>query len=156
MFYVGSLLMIRSQNVDNTIIANPGNVFGNTAAYRATFPNGIAGAYRDYMTNTILPQINTPPKYLTELWTNVFGPNLYAAYNLPNVQVQYLNDWMEFYNLAAEINAKYFVNGRFSWEYTFAFTWDVTNVKKRDFAELARRQGSCPFPSNTETLCIPL
>jgi len=59
--------MTRSYNVDSMIDANADNLFGNTVPYWDVFPFGIARAYRDYMTDTILPQINKPPQYLTTL-----------------------------------------------------------------------------------------
>jgi len=57
-----------SLNLDQTVQANKFSLFGDTSAYTSTFPNGIAGAYKDYMTKNILPQIKLAPKYLTAIW----------------------------------------------------------------------------------------
>ncbi|PVH93267.1 hypothetical protein DM02DRAFT_474912, partial [Periconia macrospinosa] len=62
--------------IDDEIATNTQNMFGNTAAYYAAFPTGIAEAYKEFMKKTIEPQITTPPKYLTNLWERTIGPFL--------------------------------------------------------------------------------
>src|SRR5947209_10866462 len=80
----------RSHNIDRRITENSDNLFGNIDAYRAAFPRGLAGAYRDYMSNTIQAQINDPPQYLTDLWNLIMGNIQNAAY-LPDVFDEYFD-----------------------------------------------------------------
>lgn len=138
---------------------NQGSMFGDTTAYRTAFPNGISGAYIDFMTSTILPQINYAPKYLTNLWTEVFGENLMTAKSLPDVLTnqQYKQQYLDLSKIGADHNNHYqTADGTFSWDYTFAFDWDP-NIKfswstkgtsKRDETQFIKRNGSCPLLSS--------
>lgn len=134
-FYVSSLLMTRRRNVDSIITENSNNLFGNLDAYNVAFPNGIAGAYRDYMTNTIQPQINRPSQYLTSLWVDVIWADIQNAFHLPDVGEdrnnpnnpgQYYDQWLMFFQFAQQMKTKYYVNNVWTWEYDFRFSWDCT------------------------------
>lgn len=154
------VLTNRSKSVDSLISSNPGNLFGNIAAYQAAFPQGLAGAYRDFMTSTIEPQITTPPQYLTSLWTTRIGPAITNSYHLPNVGTdpnnptqhgRYSADYHNIYNLLIAHNQHYYVNNAYTWEYTFSFSWDVTRNKKRDVNDLLERKGSCGLRTNSNS-----
>ncbi|KAI9643088.1 hypothetical protein NHQ30_008823 [Ciborinia camelliae] len=106
----------------------------NTAAYKAAFPgvDGIASSYKDFITTTILPQINEPPKYLTKLWKNTILPDVANAKKLkdvgtdpanPNNPGKYLPEWTKIDNLVAAHEKHYYSSGKYSWDYSFAFTW---------------------------------
>lgn len=144
------------QSVDLLISSNPTNLFGNIAAYQSTFPQGLAKAYRNFMTSTIEPQIKAPPQYLTSLWKTRIGPSLLNSKSLPNVNPegqrgQYYTDWSYLDNLVARHNAHYLVNNVYTWEYTFSFSWDVTHHKKRDENDLLKKQGSCALRTNSNS-----
>src|SRR6266480_3118076 len=129
--------MTRSQNVDSRIATGS---IGYTQSYHRVFPYGIAGAYEDYMTNTILPQINTPPQYLKSLIEDVFWPDIMAAYYLPDVydpqdpdnQGQYYDQWEMFYKFFSDMYTKYYVGDVWTWDYQFTFSWGcpVTGLKR--------------------------
>lgn len=154
------MLTNRSKSVDSLISSNPGNLFGNIAAYQAAFPQGLAGAYQDFITSTIEPQITAPPQYLTSLWTTRIGPAIMNSYYLPNVGAdpnnpnqpgRYKADYNNIYNLLVAHNKQYYVNNAFTWEYTFSFSWDITRNKKRDINDLLKGQGSCHLRTNSNS-----
>lgn len=137
----------RSQTLD-TRVRNPANkkIFNAQAiaAWQTAFgAGGIAGAYRTYMTNTILPQITNPPVYLTALF-NLIKNNIAEAKKLPNVGTDAatgrspganLPRWSEYDNFAAAIDDLYAnldFTSNFLWEYSFSFTWNVNNVKRQN------------------------
>lgn len=135
-----------SKNLDAQIALNPGGLFGaNTAPWTAAFgTTGIAGAYRTFMTNTILPQITVPSAYLTLLW-NWIKQGITDAHGLPDVATDattgnapgpHLAAWQQYDNFATAIDNLYAGTGlnagRYDWEYTFAFSWNVAHVKRQD------------------------
>lgn len=134
-------------------------MFPNTAAWNTAFGSGgIAGAYKDYMTNTILPQITTPPTYLTQLWETRIKSGITAAENLPDVktdsndntkQGRFYPEWEKYSNFANEVEAIYKSSGAYEWEYTFTFQWDRNNKRQDEDDELGDGELSCPFPSSS-------
>lgn len=105
------------------------------------------------MTGTILPQINYPPQYLTTLVNQLIYPNLINAQVLAsNTQADYA-EWQGMYNLMVTNIHHYWSNGAsYTWDYNFDFSWEIpvdTSDKRRDLAEVIRRQGSgsCPIIS---------
>ena len=128
------------QTLDLLIFNNPGNMFGNLEAYRAAFPNGLAEAYKTFMTSLIEPQINTPPQYLTRLWTTIIDPLIRESYYVPGVGMDpyddqpgpYYNEWAAIYNLLVNHNNHYWSDNpnAYTWDYTFAFSWDTTNTRR--------------------------
>ncbi|KAF7860310.1 hypothetical protein EAF04_008437 [Stromatinia cepivora] len=142
----------------------------NIAAYKSAFPgtDGIASVYKDFMTNIILPQINAPPKYLTNLWKNRIMPGIANAKKLKDVGTdpantknpgKYLSEWTKINNLIRAHESHYNFAGTYSWDYTFAFTWNT--IRKRN-AGLDARQAcsiqvtpvptSKPSPSGTSLI----
>lgn len=123
-------------NLDRRIADNA-EWFPNIATWTTAFgPGGIAGAYKGYMDNTVLPQINTPPTDLTELWRDMIKPGIAAAENLPDVKTDSKNsaspgpfypDWKKFSDFANEVDAIYQIEGGYEWDYTFNFEWNRNN-----------------------------
>ncbi|CAD6448847.1 21725305-b7ef-4914-aa7c-2f61d60e08b6 [Sclerotinia trifoliorum] len=112
----------------------------NIAPYKSAFPgtDGIASAYKDFMTKTILPQINAPPKYLTNLWKNRIMPDIANAKKLKDVGTdlantknpgKHLPEWTKINNLITAHESHYNPGGTYSWDYKFAFTWNA--IRKR-------------------------
>jgi hypothetical protein len=128
-------------------------MFGSLLAYQTKFPHGFAGAYRNWMTTEVLPKINAPSIYLTSLWYDRIWKDLGIAMNMPGVYLdahgnhpgQYYQEWLQFYNVVAEHNKHYGTDqaGVYTWEYTFAFSWDTSQVTKRNSDILARQNGFC-------------
>lgn len=133
----------------------------NIAAYKSAFPgaDGIASTYKDFITNTILPQINAPPKYLTNLWTNRIQPDIANAKNLRDVGTdstnnknpgKYLPEWTKINNLITAHETHYNSAGSYSWDYTFAFSWNA--IRKRSEGLEGRQACSIqvtPTPTST-------
>ncbi|KAI1771557.1 hypothetical protein F4818DRAFT_207037 [Hypoxylon cercidicola] len=145
-------------NVDNKI-ATDNAMFPNKAAWQAAFgTGGIAGAYKDYMENTVLPQITFPPTYLTDLWENRIKTGIAAAENLPDVKTDSKTNknpgplypaWEEFSSFAKAVDAQYQKSGSYDWEYTFAFQWNRNNKRQEGDEESGDAELTCPFPSSS-------
>ncbi|KAJ2994819.1 hypothetical protein NUW58_g1447 [Xylaria curta] len=138
---------------DAYVAGNP-SMFPNAKNWKTAFgANGIAGAYKDYMTSTVLPQITEPPRYLTDLWQNMIKAGITAAENLPDVKKDSANpnmpgvhypEWQTFEKFANEVDSIYLNSGKYDWEYTFSFKWDINNKRQVDDDGL-----SCPLPSRS-------
>ncbi|PVH73823.1 hypothetical protein DL98DRAFT_659204 [Cadophora sp. DSE1049] len=70
---------------DSHISDNPQRIFGDTMPYHAVFPTGLAGVYKIFMTDTILPQILNPVSYLATLWNTRLSPMIISSWDLPDV-----------------------------------------------------------------------
>ncbi|KAK6849442.1 hypothetical protein PG995_013275 [Apiospora arundinis] len=120
--------------------------------------SGIAGAYKDYMTKNIEPQITLPPKYLTKLW-DFIKDGLAEAENLPDVKVdsndntkpgKHYPDWQKMKSFADDVDKVYKKSGAYEWEYTFSFQWDRNN--KRDEGD-AGEEGEGGSDRKVELTC---
>ncbi|KAK8098836.1 uncharacterized protein PG998_012077 [Apiospora kogelbergensis] len=103
--------------------------------------NGLAGAYKDYVTKNIEPQITLPPKYLSKLW-DFIKDGIAKAENLPDVKVdskdstkpgKHYPDWQKIKDFANNVDNVYQKSGAYDWEYTFSFQWNRND--KRDEGE---------------------
>ncbi|KAI1169459.1 hypothetical protein F4777DRAFT_222122 [Nemania sp. FL0916] len=142
-------------NHDAYVAKNP-SMFPHHGNWQTAFgSNGIAGAYKNYMTKTVLPQITEPPGYLTSLWKFIKAA-IAASKSLPDVETdsqdpnkagEYFPEWQTFQTFANEVDNIYLNSGTYDWEYTFSFKWDKKNKREVDTEEL-----SCPLsPSDGAT-----
>ncbi|CAG8978489.1 hypothetical protein HYALB_00005064 [Hymenoscyphus albidus] len=108
-------------------------MFGNKDVYKQKFPNGFAGAYRDYINKVVLENINLAPTYLNDLWLLTMN-NLQKSYNSPDVAGRsdvagrrqpgfFYPTWERFYNQMAVLNYHYWKDGIWTWDYKHEFTW---------------------------------
>ncbi|KAI9692688.1 MAG: hypothetical protein M1820_009438 [Bogoriella megaspora] len=138
------------------IRANEWQLDGDTITYDAIFPpqiypDGIASAYQEFMSTVIEPEINTPPTYLSLLWSTRIWPMLDDSRYLPDVMPQEgmqgpsYEDWLALYNEFVINNDHYLVPASnpesYTWEYSFQF--EFTRPTKQDLVRLRKRQGSC-------------
>ncbi|KAI1393091.1 uncharacterized protein F4822DRAFT_426286 [Hypoxylon trugodes] len=144
--------------LDNRI-ATDNKMFPNKAVWQTAFgTDGIAGAYKDYMIRVVLPQINVPPTYLTNLWQNTIKTGIAASENLPDVKTDSKTgespgpsypEWQKFSNFAQAVDAQYKKSGNYAWEYTFAFQWDRNNKRQEGDDQSDDEDLSCPFSSTS-------
>ena len=135
---------------------NDDDIFGDTTAYWAAFPDGISKAYQNFVVTVLQPQINVPPKYLTSLFETAIWPFIIAAYSIPDVGTSlknknkpgpYKKELDAIHNTFVSHRNAYYVDGKWTWDYSFEFSWQAATTQKRNLNALIKRQAQgCPAP----------
>ncbi|KAI0469711.1 hypothetical protein GGR56DRAFT_244607 [Xylariaceae sp. FL0804] len=145
-------------NLDQRVTTDT-NLFPSFAAWTAAFGSGgIAGAYKDYMTKNIQPQITIPPAYLTKLWADTIKTGIVAAENLPDVKVNsktgqapgpHYAEWQSFSNFVTDVDTIYLYGASYNWEYTWSFGWNRNNKRDESLPPLTCTPSSSTLASST-------